>query len=465
MDFRDSAVRGDVPKTDNRYDMTAKQTFILALAAGAFFGARAQEAWTIDRCIEYAVENSASVKKTELDLDSRKADYLQAVGGFLPTVSASSSVQWNWGRNIDPETNTYNTVTTFNNGYGAYAGLNLFDGLQTLNRFKQARESKKYGKDALQDARDEKAIAVMSAYVELVYCKGTIEVAEDKVTESRRALEKARLEFDLGMIGMPDLAQRQAQAANDEYALVQRRNAYQMACLSLWDAMNLDPAMRDFDAWNGNIAGLPEPAMQIDDPEQIYQCALYSNPKARMADLNVNMSRYAYRAAKGAFSPQISVQAGLSTNYFRALGVESNAASFSSQFRNNLGKYVGASVSIPIFNGFSRHSSLRRARNNYNVAQIEREESRLKLYNDITAAVNDRDGYFKEIVSLEKKVEADSLAYALAKRKCDEGMLSVIDLLTTENTYYQSRIDLLQRRLLYYMKNRLVGYYKGDRLW
>lgn len=445
--------------------MKIKQTFILALAAGALTGARAQEGWTLDRCIDYAVAHSASVRKMEFNHDTRRAEYLQAIGDFLPGVSASSSVQWNWGRNIDPETNTYNTVTTFNNGYGAYASFTLFDGLQTLNRFKQARESKKYSANSVQNARDDKAIEVMMAYVEAAYCRGAIDVAKDKLAESTRALEKATTQYDLGMLSLPDLAQRRAQQANDEYVLVQRRNAFQMACLKLWDAMNLAPDMRSEDEWTQDFAGLPMPEMQIDDPEQIFGFALGHNPKSVMADLNVNMARYAYRTAKGAYLPTISVQGGVSTNYFRALDGDYQAPGFRAQFRNNLGKYVGASISIPIFDGFGRRTSARRARNNYNVAQIERDEARLKLYNDITAAVNDRDGYLKEVISLEKKVEADSLAYALAKRKFDEGMLSMVDLLTTANTYYQSRIDLLQRRLLYYLKYRLVAYYKGESLW
>ncbi|MCM1451787.1 MAG: TolC family protein [Clostridium sp.] len=442
--------------------MKIKQIFIMTLAAGAFMGARAQEAWSIDRCIDYAIANSTGVKKTQLSQSTRKAEYLEAIGSFLPGISASSSVQWNWGRNIDPETNTYNTVTTFNNGYGLYASLTLFDGMKTLNNFKQARESKKYGMSAIQNARDEKAIEVMMAYVEMEYCKGTIEVAQDKLDESKRALEKAELEYELGTLSMPDLAQRRAQQANDEYTLTQRQNAYQMACLSLWDAMNLAPELRDYEEFGGNAEALPEPAYELDDPEQIYQYALGNNPKAQMADMNVNMQKYSYRMAKGNYLPTISAQAGLSTNYFKALNGEYQAASFGEQFRNNLGKYVGASISIPLFDGFGRHSSVKRAGNNYRIAQLERDEARMKLYNDITSAVNDRDGYFKELISLEKKMEADSLAYALAKRKCDEGMLSVIDLLTTANTYYQSRVDMLQRRMLYYLKNRLVEYYKGD---
>ncbi|MCM1224344.1 MAG: TolC family protein [Lachnospiraceae bacterium] len=442
--------------------MKIKQIFIMTLAAGAFMGARAQESWSIDRCIDYAIANSTGVKKAQLSQSTRKAEYLEAIGSFLPGISASSSVQWNWGRNIDPETNTYNTVTTFNNGYGLYASLTLFDGMRTLNNFKQARESKKYGSSAIQNARDEKAIEVMMAYVEMEYCKGTIEVAQDKLAESKRALEKAELEYELGTLSMPDLAQRRAQQANDEYALTQRQNAYQMACLSLWDAMNLAPELRSYDDFVGNADALPEPTYELDDPEQIYQYALGHNPKAQMADINVKMQKYGYRMAKGNYMPTISAQAGLSTNYFKALNGEYQAASFGEQFRNNLGKYVGASISIPLFDGFGRHSSVKRAGNNYRIAQLERDEAQMKLYNDITAAVNDRDGYFKELLSLEKKMEADSLAYALAKRKCDEGMLSIIDLLTTANTYYQSRVDLLQRRMLYYLKNRLVEYYKGE---
>ena len=77
----------------------------------------------------------------------------------------------------------------------------------------------------------------------------------------------------------------------------------------------------------------------------------------------------------------------------------------------------------------------------------------------------DRQGYAMEILALEAKTDADLEAYTLNRRKFEEGLLSMIDLQISANTYYASRVSLLQKQMLYILKTKLVDYYKGEPLW
>ena len=132
------------------------------------------------------------------------------MGGFMPSVSASVGAQFSWGRNVDPETNTYNTITTFNNSYSVGGSLTLFDGAQTWNAFRKARLNVRRSDNALAIARDEKAIEVMEKYVDVVYNEASLRIAEDKLNDSRALLEKTRRMEELGEKGYPDVAQQNA---------------------------------------------------------------------------------------------------------------------------------------------------------------------------------------------------------------------------------------------------------------
>jgi len=168
--------------------------------------------------------------------------------------------------------------------------------------------------------------------------------------------------------------------------------------------------------------------------------------------------------AKGSYFPSISFSAGVSTNYFENLKAQTTPASFNSQFKNNRGEYMAVSVSIPIFDGFSRRTEVRRARNNVRIAQEQQTEALRQLQTTVEKAVADRDGYLKEIIQMEKQVNANDLAYTLSRRKYEEGLLSPLDLQTSANLLIESKVNLLQKRLLYVVKTKQVDYYKGEPL-
>ncbi|MCK9159875.1 MAG: TolC family protein [Bacteroidaceae bacterium] len=413
--------------------------------------------WTMDHCMRYALVHSTDVKKKQYQSSTYKAKYQSAVASFFPTVAAGVGGQYNWGRSIDPETNIYNTVTTFNNYYELYSSLSLFDGGQTINLWKQAKINRQQGLNDTQKAKDDKAIEVMQAFVDVVYDEGCIKLATDKLADSRLLLHKTVRQKELGVKGMPDVAEIRAQEAEDDYNLTHQQNLYNTALLKLKSAMNF--ATSDTLAVDTLLQHLT-PVLRVEDADHIYNYASVNNPAARAAILNVENYRLQYNINKGKLLPSISLSAGVTSNYYRNFSSGTNTLPFNSQLKNNIGEYVAATIKIPIFDHTSR-SDVRTAGNSVKIALLEKDETLRTLQSDILQALMDRNGYVKEILQMQNKVDADAWAYHVAKRKFEEGMLNAIDMHTSANTLLQSRITLLQKRMLYLMKDRLVDYYNG----
>lgn len=440
-------------------------TLFLALAAATPAAAQGR-VWTMRECIDYAVERSANVKQKELSARTAKAELQEAVAGFLPSVSASTSAQFAWGRNIDPETNTYNNVTTFYNSYGIYASLTVFDGGQTYNAWREARAARRRSVNALMQERDDKAIAVMQAYIDCVYARGCVNLATEKLKASRETLRQTRVEEEIGTKIRPDVAQIESELATDEYNLLHQQNVLNTAMLTLFDEMSLATTdTAGFAVSDGSDIMPPcghGDAMAL---PAIKALAAESNPEAIDARTQTELYRLRYRSSIGAMLPTLSLQAGVSTSYYRNITAASGADPFHSQFRNNMVEYVVVSLSIPLFSRLQGITAMRRARNNWRDAELQRDETLRKLANKIDQATMDRDGYAREVGSMERKVEADSLAYQLHRAEFAEGMVTALELQTAANTLLESRVGLLQRRMLYILKERLVRYYAGERLW
>jgi len=430
-------------------------------------GASAQS-WSLDDCMKYAVEHATEVKREVVNARQRKQDYQHAVAGFLPTVTGGVQGQYAWGRNIDPETNTYNNVTTFNNYYQLYAELNVFDGFATINALKQAKLSRDYSATAMQKIQDDRAIDVMQKYVDAAYAEASIRIASEKLNESKRMLAKMKRLYELGEKGRPDVVQMESQVAEDEYNLTHQENVAKQSLLALKSAMNfpVDEELKILIKEEQNLK-LTSDNKEVSESgvnyETVYQGFQNISPDLKSAEYEVERARYDYKIAKGRLLPSLSLGGGISTNYYKNLSQKGQYDGFASQFRNNQGEYLALTLSIPIYNSDHWHS-VKKARNDWQLAQVNLEETRRKLHDQIAQAVMDAEGYAKELHQMQKKVASDSLAYHMSSRKFEEGMLSTFDLHTAAQTLLESKIKELQMQMLLIIKQRLVAYYQGENL-
>jgi outer membrane protein len=175
-------------------------------------------------------------------------------------------------------------------------------------------------------------------------------------------------------------------------------------------------------------------------------------------------SKHEWHQARAALFPSLSLSAGLNTTYYHTLHSSSTQA-FHTQFKNNMGEFVGASLTIPLFNRLQTITGIRRAKNNYRIACENYEQKRLELEKLSREAWQDWRGYLKQTEQMAKKVKADSIAYQLTRRQFEEGLATAVDLRTTSSQLLNSKATLLQCQLMAMVKKYLVRYYRGESIW
>ena len=438
-----------------------KQALIILLAIAAKQVA-AQNDWTMQQCMQYAVEHNHEVKQAELKLDNYKAQKTNAVGSFLPYVDANIGAQYNFGRAIDPETNGYTDVSTFYNGYQLSASLPVFDGFSRLHALKAAKASELMGKSTLRKQQDQTALNVLQAYANVAYYDGLVKMADEKVQESSLLLKQTRLFEEVGRKSAADVAQVESQEAEADYELTRQQNLYASALLELKKAMAL-PLSEELRVTKGKSSRKDNSGVELGMAEA--NSSLSSlHPELQTAQYQVQASKHEWRQARASLFPSLSLSAGLNTTYYKTLHSET-AASFRNQLKNNMGEFVGATVSIPLFNRLQTITNIRKAKNNYRIAQEALEQKQLELEKLSREAWQDWQGYLKQTVQMEKKVEADSIAYQLTKRQFEEGLCTAIDLHTTSTQLLKSKATLLQCQLMAMVKEQLVRYYRGEKIW
>lgn len=424
---------------------------------------QAQEPWSVDQCIQYAVTHNRDVRMQRITVDDYKNEQTRAVGAFLPRIEGSVSGQYNFGRAIDPETNTYTNVSTFYNGYSLSANIPLFDGLQQYNNLRAAKASLLMGKSQLAARQDQTARNVMESYLQVLYYAGCIEIAAEKRAESELLLKQTRRMVEVGQKGEADLAQMQATYATDDYEVTHQQSLYDKALLALKQQMNFPPeALLQVAPQETLLA--PEEGYTGQPAGEIFEQARQYNPEIKQAEYNLLSAKYAYRSSKGALFPSLSMGVGVSTTYYKQLHVP-NTTSFNQQFRNNVGEYVYFTLSIPLFNRMNTLSNIRRQRNNLRKAEEELEYRHHELNRLVMEACTDQENSRKEMEKLRAKVESDRIATRLTTRKYEEGLASSIDVQTSAVTLLQSKVQLLQSQLTYIYKTRILNYYKGAPLW
>lgn len=415
------------------------------------------EKLTIDDCMRYAVENSTTVGQKKLALDDRKADQAEAIGSLFPSISASVGGVMNFGRGVDPATNSYTNVTTFSNSYGLSGSMTLFDGLQSINILRAAKVAKKIGVAETELAHDEVAMKTMSAYMDVVYYTEAVVIAKEHLEASRKTLELVRRQFDLGIKSSADVAEIESQEANYDYLLITEENNLALAYIKLREIMNYpqgQPLEIDTDI---SIEALPSATSEQD----LVMYALEYNPRIVASRYATEKSRINLARAKGAFSPSLYLNAGYNTSYFIDFDNKASYDAFGTQFRNNRGSYVQLSLSIPIYTGLSRQSSKRRAQNAYHSAQLEQQSVQQAVESEVSQTWQEMQGLSKQYVQGQKKVSASQLAYDISAKKFENGLISALDLQTAANTLLQAKSDKLRTRLQYFIKIRMVDYYNG----
>jgi outer membrane protein TolC len=417
-----------------------------------------EKAWTVDDCMRYAVEHSTKRAKQEAQNEIYKQNRVEAIGGLLPTLNASSDGSMSFGRVLDKDTYKYVNQNTLYNEYVLSSSLLLFDGFVQMSKAKMEKLNKLKGIQLLQDIKDMQAYETMEIFFNVQYYQGTVKLATQQLDESTANLQQVKRMEELGMKSVPDVAELQAKEAEDRYLLTKQKNLLVQEIIRLKEKMNF-PVNEDI-----KTAGY-DPALPTDTIREnaldIYRKALNYSPKALASNQSVESTKMAVSIARGKFYPKLSLYGGVNS-YFSRMMDGTVYTPFKEQLNTNESYYVGLSLNVPVFNGFSRSTELKHSKQQLIIVRNEQEETLRSLYSDIEQAVADVNGLSDEYFHAGKRTESMKIAHQVNQRKYAEGMISALELTTSSNRLLQAQIEELYTNLKYQLKYKLLNYYKGQ---
>ena len=447
-----------------------KMAFMVALFFGAQTVAGAQEPMTLKECMEYAVSNSTKMRIQQADLRDAQVERRSAIlEAFTPSVSAGSYAYYNFGRSVDPETNTYRSTTSFQNGYQASGSIALFNGFQAVNNIKISRTAAAMGVSRQEQTRDEICLATMEAYYNVVYYGEMMKAIEEEVAAATKAVQLARKQEQMGQKGYADVVQIEADLAAKEYRLVNARNMANDALLTLKDIMfwpldqelAIDCSMADEAALESGEQLFAKGALD-GSKEELVANALETLPAAYMAKGEMMNAKRAFNTAKWQLLPSLNLSGGWSTSYFTYPDEKGYVATpFRNQFTNNMGEYIQLSMSIPIYGRLYRQATIAKKKNAYIRATAQYDQKVREIEAEVTRAIQDKEGAQAAFVQANKQVQVQKEAYKFNTRKFEQGMISPIEYQTASGNWLSAKAEQLNALLKYYLKRSVVEYYSG----
>lgn len=422
--------------------------------------ALAQKQWTLDECIEYALKNNLALKSQKLSTETYKENLSQSKRNRLPYISVGSDYNINFGKSVDPNTNdvTYNQFSS--NNYRVSGSISLFNGFIRKNQIDYQRFV--YQAEVANEItlKNDIAFEVMNAYYNSLYLNGLLEIVEQQKELSKLNLEKVKKQAEVGISAKTDILEIDARLANEELLLIRTQNNCKSSILDLKRAMNF-PVGEEIILQEVSGISLIQ-SVDYENADSVYQLALEHLPTVKSKHRQLKAVEKKLAISKGVLSPSISLSGNYNTGYYETRRDENgNTIPFNEQFKNNAAQNIGVSLSIPIVNRWRSRSDIKLDKLALEKEKVDLQNFKNQLYYEIESYCQDLSAVSAEYLQAKKQAKSNQLVFEVAKKKKEQGMISIIDFYTGKNALSTARGDLLRTKLEYLMKRKTIDFYLG----
>lgn len=435
--------------------MKLKHILFIA-SATALLPVQAQQKWDLRQCIDHAIANNLNIKLQEAQRDQNKVEVSTARNNFLPDLNGSASHSFNFGRSLQSD-NTYKSLNTQNTGLNLSTSIPLFNGLQRINSVALSKLNLQAAMEDLNKAKEDISIQVASAYLQVLFNEELVKVANEQLALSKEMLDQKTAFYKNGKASQAEWYEAKARVAQDELSAVQAENNRRLALLDLSQLLEL-PSPDDFGIVSPAVDSLTSLSIQT-SPAEVYAEAVLTKPAIKVAQYRLEGADKNIRIAKGAYYPQLSFGAGISTSFYNVSGMENG--NFGSQLRDNFSQYIGLSLSIPIFDRFSTRNRVRSARIQQHTYYWQLEESKKTLYKEIQQAyynaVNAETQYHSSCTA----DEAAQASFLLMKEKYANGKANATEYNESRTAWMKAVSDRLQAKYDYLFRTKILDFYRG----
>jgi outer membrane protein len=436
--------------------MRIKIIFILVFTSVTF--SFSQKKWSLQDCVDYALENNLTIKRNEQTNLLNEISVENAKSNKLPGVSGSASQNFNFGSGIDFATNSRINTRTSSNNFGVNASVTVFNGFKIKNSILQSEKNLEISQLDLQKMKNDISLNIVNSYLNILFNKESLKVAEAKLEISNKQLERTKQLVDAGTQPRGNLLEIEATIANDENAIVVAQNNIDLALLSLSQILQI--SNQGFDVDDINIT-LNSVSLLYNNTNDIFAKSVTLQPEIKSAELNLENTETAIEIAKADFLPTVSLSGGINTAYSNVSGNGVSEDSFFTQLDNNFGQFVGLSVNIPIFSKGQVKQNVNRQKINREIAKINLDDEKRALREAIERAYINAKATLKEYEAAEKSVKAQQQSFDFAQERYQIGATNSFDFEQVKNRLINAQSALIRAKYNYVFRTKLLEYYYG----
>lgn len=450
----------------------------------------AQEAWSLERCIEHALTHNIGIQQQLLAVDRSETGVLQSKANMLPTLNANAGHNYNFGRTIDPFTNQFVNQSIQSNNFSLQTGVVLFNGLQNQNNLKQSKIDLQAALKDVDVLKNNVSLNVSTLYLQIVQAKKQVEIAQSQLDITEAQLERSKKLLEGGVVNRLAVLNLEAQKANDQLTLVNAENSLNQATISLKTLLMLEPS-EDFD--------IEVPRINTDlgsvtaSLEEIYQKALAGMPEIKAAELRIQSSELGETIAKGGRSPRLSMFANLNTVYsesrreveqstqtgFREIGFLQTDGTpvvipnfeftyrvtpFGTQLQDNFGQALGFGLNIPILNNLQVHNQIELSRMQIKQQELNLAQAKNQLYTDVSNAYVNAQAARKRYAAALMSERAQKENFDFSSKRYEAGLLNSAELINAKNGWANSQLSTIQALFEYLFRKNILLFYQGEPL-
>jgi outer membrane protein len=430
-----------------------KVTFIsVLLLSGSSFGQ--QKKWTLEECIMYALENNISVQQSALDLKVSDIEKMEAIGRFLPNVSASANYGINTGANINPATNQFENQSFRSASANINTGINLFNGLANWKNLQRVKLNKMANTYRLDKMKDDIMLSIANAYLQILFNKEQINVLVNQNKITKENIGRTKQLIEAGTLPTGDIYELQATDASQEQQIVTAENTLLISKLGLAQTLLLkDYANFDIAVDEMNV---PQTEILLQTPDAIALKAKDVVKDIKIAATNYEVAQKDVKIARTGYLPTLQGFVGYNTRWSQSIPI-----GFVDQLSIFDGTNLGVQLSVPVLNGFATRGRVERSKINEKRSKLVLDQAELDLERTVFQAYNDVLNAQKSYEAALKTAEARKLAQNFSKERFDVGLLNSFDYSQALVTYETAQSEVIRTKYDYIFRIKVLEFYFG----
>lgn len=419
----------------------------------------AQEQWSLERCISYALENNINIRQQQLNVEYQKNICEQTNYSALPSVNASIDQSFSLGRSLGQD-NSYINNNVSTTSFNVSANVVLFQGLAKYNQRKVSKLDCEAAIQNLEYAKNNVSINVTSAYLDVLFNKELLKIAQEQLLITQEQIALSKQQVDLGTLSEGKLLELESQLANEELDVINSENNLWLSLVALQQMLEL-PITNNFDIVQPQFDTELKMSALI-TVDTIYTKAVEERPEIKSKKFAVEGASKKIAIAKAQQYPSISMSAGY-RNYYYSMA-EGNNAAFSDQFDVNGTKFIGATLNIPIFNGKSARTNVKNSIIYHQNSLLELQESKNILLKEIEQSYVNATAAIKRYFSCQKSVSSCQMSFDYAREKYDLGVITSFEYNEAKNRLTTAKLTFIQAKYDYLFKLKILEFYYYNKL-